>query len=174
MNKEFTVKSEKIFEGKIVNLRVDTVELENQKYAKREIVDHKSASAVIAISDKEEIILVKQYRKAVEDYLYEIPAGLMNVSEDPMECAIRELKEETGYETANIKKVYEFYSSPGFTNEKVFLYKAEGLTSGQTKFDEDENIEIMHVTKEQIKQMLDNGSITDSKTIIGILYWLNN
>ncbi|MDF2676852.1 MAG: nudF [Bacillota bacterium] len=174
MNKEFTVKSEKIFEGKIVNLRVDTVELENQKYAKREIVDHKSASAIIAINDKNEIILVKQYRKAVEDFLYEIPAGLMNVSEDPMECAIRELKEETGYETANIKKIYEFYSSPGFTNEKIFLYKAEELTSGQTIFDEDENIEIINITKDEAKQMLANGSITDSKTIIGILYWLNN
>jgi ADP-ribose pyrophosphatase len=174
LNKEFTVKSEKIFEGKIVNLRVDTVELENQKYAKREIVDHKSASAIIAINDKNEIILVKQYRKAVEDFLYEIPAGLMNVSEDPMECAIRELKEETGYETANIKKIYEFYSSPGFTNEKIFLYKAEELTSGQTIFDEDENIEIINITKDEAKQMLANGSITDSKTIIGILYWLNN
>jgi len=173
LNKEITVKSEKIFEGKIINLRVDTVELENQKYAKREIIEHKGASAVIAINEKDEIILVRQYRKAVEDFLYELPAGLINVSEDPMECAVRELREETGYEAKNVTKIFEFYSSPGISNEKIHLYKAKNITFMSTKFDEDEFIEIITVNKEEAKRMVDSGRISDSKTLVGLLYWLN-
>lgn len=174
LNKEITVKSEKIFEGKILNLRVDTVELENQKYAKREIVEHKEASAIIAINEKNEIILVKQYRKAIEDFIYEIPAGLLNVAEEPKECALRELREETGYEAQKINKIYEFYSSPGFSNEKIHLFKAEELTFVSTKFDEDEFIEISYFSKDEIRKMINTGRITDSKTLVGILYWLNS
>lgn len=173
MNKEITVKSEKVFEGKIINLRVDTVELQNQKYAKREIVEHKGASAVIAINDKKELILVKQYRKAVEDFLLELPAGKINVAEEPRECAFRELKEETGYEAEKIAKIYEIYSSPGFSNEKIHLFKAENLKLTSTNFDEDENIEVLSINKDEAKKMLESGQITDSKTIVGILFWLN-
>ena len=111
MNTEITVKSEKIFEGKIVNLRIDTVELENQKYAKREIVDHKAAVCILAVN-KDKIILVRQYRKAVEDFIYELPAGILNIAEEPREGALRELKEETGYRAGTIKLLYEFYTSP--------------------------------------------------------------
>lgn len=173
MNKEITVKSEKIFEGKIINLRVDTVELQNQKYAKREIVEHKGASAVIAINEKDELILVKQYRKAIEDFLFELPAGKINVAEEPRECALRELKEETGYEAKIATKIYEIYSTPGFSNEKIYLFKAEELTYTGTNFDEDEEIEVMSISKEQAKNMLETGQITDGKTLVGILFWLN-
>ncbi|WP_209511385.1 NUDIX hydrolase [Sedimentibacter acidaminivorans] len=173
LNKEITVKSEKIFEGKIINLRVDTVELQNQKYAKREIVEHKGASAIIALNENDELILVKQYRKAVEEFLYEIPAGKINVAEEPRECALRELKEETGYEAKDIAKIYEIYSTPGFSNEKIYLFKAEDLTYTATNFDEDENIEVITISKSEAKKMLETGQITDSKTIVGILFWLN-
>lgn len=173
MNKEITVKSEKIFEGKIINVRVDTVELQNQKYAKREIVEHKGASAVIAINEKNELILVKQYRKAVEDFLFEIPAGKINVAEEPRECALRELREETGYEAENISKIYEMFSSPGYSNEKIHLFKAENLIYTSTNFDEDENIEVICISKEEAIKMLESGRITDSKTLVGILFWLN-
>jgi len=173
LNKEITVKSEKVFEGRLINLRVDTVELQNQKYAKREIVEHKGASAMIAVNDKEELILVKQFRKAVENFLYEIPAGKINVSEEPIECAFRELKEETGYETKKITKIYEIYSTPGYSNEIIYLFKAEELIYTETNFDEDEDIEILAVSKEEAKKMLETGQILDGKTIIGILFWLN-
>lgn len=173
MNTEITVKSEKIFEGRIINLRVDTVELENQKYAKREIVEHKSASAIIAINDKDEMLLVRQYRKAIEDFIYEVPAGIMNIAEEPIECALRELKEETGYEADKIYPIFEFYTSPGFTNEKVYLFKAENLTFTSTKFDEDEFIETIAVTKEEAKKMLETGRINDSKTLVAMLHWIN-
>lgn len=173
MNKEITVKSEKIFEGKIINLRVDTVELQNQKYAKREIVEHKGSSAIIALNENDEIILVKQYRKAIEDFLYEIPAGKINVAEEPRECALRELKEETGYEAKKVTKIYEIYSTPGFSNEKIYIFKAEGLTFTSTNFDEDEDIEVIAINKCEAKKMLETGQITDGKTIIGILFWFN-
>ena len=105
MNTEITVKSEKIFEGKIVNLRVDTVELQNQKYAKREIVDHKDAACILAVNN-DKIILVKQYRKAVEEFILELPAGILNIAEEPQEGALRELKEETGYRADKINLIY--------------------------------------------------------------------
>jgi len=174
LNNEITVKSEKIFEGKIINLRVDTVELANQKYAKREIVEHKSASAILAVNENDEILLVRQYRKAIEDFIYEIPAGLLNIAEEPIECALRELKEETGYEAKTINQLYEFYTSPGFTNEKCYLFKAENLTFTSTKFDEDEFIETISVSKEEVKKMIETGRINDSKTLIGILHWLSS
>ena len=174
MNTEITVKSEKIFEGKIINLRVDTVELENQKYTKREIVEHKSASAIVAVNEKNELLLVKQYRKAVEEFLYEIPAGIINIAEEPIECALRELQEETGYKAKKIEQIFEFYTSPGFSNEKVFLFKAEDLTFISTKFDEDEYIETISASKDEVKKLIETGRILDSKTLIGMLYWLNS
>ena len=171
MNTEITVKSEKIFEGKIVNLRVDTVELQNQKYAKREIVDHKDAACILAVNN-DKIILVKQYRKAVEEFILELPAGILNIAEEPQEGALRELKEETGYRADKINLIYEFYTSPGFSNEKVYLFKASELVFEGTNFDEDECIETIEVNAEEAKKMLESGRITDSKTIIGLLHWL--
>lgn len=171
MNTEITVKSEKIFEGKIVNLRVDTVELQNQKYAKREIVDHKDAACILAVNN-DKIILVKQYRKAVEEFILELPAGILNIAEEPQEGALRELKEETGYRADKINLIYEFYTSPGFSNEKVYLFKASELIFEGTNFDEDECIETIEVNAEEAKKMLESGRITDSKTIIGLLHWL--
>ena len=174
MNTEITVKSEKIFEGRIINLRVDTVELQNQKYAKREIVEHKNASAIIAVNDKDEMLLVRQYRKAIEDFIYEVPAGILNIAEEPEECALRELKEETGYEAEKISLIFEFYTSPGFTNEKIYLYKAENLTFTSTKFDEDESIETITVSREEAKKMLETRRIIDSKTLVAMLHWMNS
>jgi ADP-ribose pyrophosphatase len=171
LNTEITVKSEKIFEGKIVNLRVDTVELQNKKYAKREIVEHKSAVCVLAVN-KDKLLLVRQYRKAIEEFLYELPAGILNIAEEPQEGALRELEEETGYRAESIKLLYEFYTSPGFSNEKVYLFEAYELIFKAVNFDEDECIETIEVTKEEAKKMLQTGRITDSKTLIGLMHWL--
>ena len=106
---EKTMKSERIYEGKILNLRVDTVELPDKKYSKREIVEHPGAVAIIAITKDKKLVMVKQYRKAVEDFLWEIPAGKLEVNEEPKETAIRELREETGYEAKKLSYITEFY-----------------------------------------------------------------
>ena len=173
MNTEITVKSEKIFEGKIVNLRVDTVELQNQKYAKREIVDHKAAACILAVNN-DRILLVRQYRKAIEELIYELPAGIINIAEEPQEGALRELKEETGYKAGKIKLIYEFYTSPGFTNEKVYLFEASDLVFEGANFDEDECIETIEVNAEEAEKMIKTGRISDSKTLIGLLHWLHS
>src|SRR5690606_4980625 len=112
---EKTMKTEKIYEGKMLNLRIDTVELPDKKYSKREIVEHPGAVAIVPITEEGEVILVKQYRKAVEKELLEIPAGKLEIGEEPRETAIRELKEETGFSSAKIEYITEFYTSAGFT-----------------------------------------------------------
>lgn len=172
MNNEITLKSEKIFEGKILKLRIDTVELPNKKYKKREIVEHNGAVAILAITNKNEIILVKQFRKAAEDFLLELPAGKIENNEKSIECAKRELKEETGFEAEKLEKICEFYTSPGFCTEKIHLYKATDLIETGIEPDEDEFIELLFVSLTEAKEMIKTGKIIDSKTIIGILSYL--
>lgn len=165
---EKTMKSEKIYEGKILSVRVDTVELPDKKYSKREIVEHPGAVAVVAITDDNEIVLVKQFRKATETVMLEIPAGKLEINENPEECAIRELKEETGLEAKEIEFVLDYYSSPGFTNEKVHIFIASELLSGEAEPEEDEYIDIVKVNIDDALEMVNNGTIRDGKTIIGI------
>ncbi len=169
MNNEITLNSEKIFEGKILKLRVDTVELPNKKYKKREIIEHNGAVAILAVTDNNEIILVKQFRKAAEDFLLELPAGKIESNEKSIDCAKRELKEETGFEAKNIEKICQFYTSPGFCTEKIYLYKATDLIETGAEPDEDEFIELLFVNLDDAREMIKSGKIIDSKTIIGIL-----
>lgn len=166
---EKTMKTEKIYEGKILNLRIDTVELPDKKYSKREIVEHPGAVAIVPITEKGEIILVKQYRKAVEKELLEIPAGKLEVGEEPRETAIRELKEETGFSSAKIEYITEFYTSAGFTDEKMYLFLATELTEGTAEPEKDEYIEVVKLGLETLIDMVLKGEILDSKTIIGAL-----
>ncbi|WP_416197932.1 MAG: ADP-ribose pyrophosphatase [Sporanaerobacter sp.] len=166
---EKTMKTEKIYEGKVLNLRIDTVELPDKKYSKREIVEHPGAVAIVALTNQNEIVLVKQYRKAVERELLEIPAGKLEIGEEPKETAIRELKEETGYTSSKIEYLLEFYTSPGFSNEKIYLFLANGLIAGQAEPEKDEYIELVKVKLEDLIDMIDKGEIIDSKTIIGAM-----
>ena len=166
---EKTMKTEKIYEGKVLNLRIDTVELPDKKYSKREIVEHPGAVAIVALTNQNEIVLVKQYRKAIERELLEIPAGKLEIGEEPKETAIRELKEETGYTSSKIEYLLEFYTSPGFSNEKIYLFLANGLIAGQAEPEKDEYIELVKVKLEDLIDMIDKGEIIDSKTIIGAM-----
>ncbi len=165
---EKTMKSEKIYEGKIVNLRIDTVELPDKKYSKREIVEHPGAVGIIPITHDNCIIMVKQFRKAIEKYILEIPAGKLEVNEEPRETAKRELKEETGYDSNQMEYLLEFYTSPGFSNEKVHLFLATDLIEGEACPEIGEFIEITKIKIEDLMKMIDRGEILDSKTIIGI------
>ncbi|MBU5426646.1 NUDIX hydrolase [Tissierella pigra] len=165
---EKTMKSDKLYEGKILNLRVDTVEIPDKKYSKREIIEHPGGVAIVTLTDDNSIILVKQYRKAVEKFLLEIPAGKLEVNEEPRETAVRELKEETGLEAQKIEYITEFYTSPGFCNEKIYLFLATDLMEGEPNPDTGEFIEIVKYSMDEVVKMVDRGEIIDSKTIIGI------
>lgn len=163
---EKTMKSDKIYEGKILNLRIDTVELPDKKYSKREIVEHPGGVGVIAIDKDGSIVLVKQYRKALEDFSLEIPAGKLEVNEEPRETAIRELKEETGLVASKLSYIMEFYTSPGYCNEKIYLFLAEDLKEVDSQPDEGEFIEKVNITMNQLMKKINRGEILDSKTII--------
>lgn len=165
---EKTMKSEKIYEGKILNIKVDTVELPDKKYSKREIVEHPGGVGIITITADNSLVLVKQFRKAVEDFLWEIPAGKLEVNEEPRETAIRELREETGYEANKLTYITEFYTSPGYCNEKIHLFLAEDLIEVESSPDPGEFLEKAIISLDDLSKMLDRGEIMDSKTIIGI------
>ena len=166
---ERTLKSERIYEGKILNLRVDTVELPDKKYSKREIVEHTGAAAVVPLTKDGRVVLVKQFRKPVEAELFEIPAGRLEAKEEPEACARRELAEETGYTTDGLEKLIDYYTSPGFSNETIHIYAARELVEGEANPDEDEYLEVFHFTLEEALTMIRKGEIKDSKTIVGLL-----
>lgn len=170
--REKTIKTEKIFNGKVLNLRVDKVLLENGNKSIREIVEHGGAVAILAINEKGKIFLVKQFRKPFEKELLELPAGKLEPKETPEECAVRELEEEIGYRAKKIEKLNSIYTSPGFTNEEVHIFLASDLEKTKTHRDEDEFMDVIEISLEEIKKMIDNGKIHDAKTIVGILTFL--
>lgn len=164
---EKTMRCERIYEGKILNLKIETVELPNKMYSKREIVEHPNGVAIIPIVDGS-MIMVKQYRKAVDKVMLEIPAGILEVNEEPKEAALRELKEETGYEAEVIKYLMEFYTSPGYCDEKIYLFLANGLKEGAATPEPGEVVIGEKYPIEELTKMVSRGEIVDSKTIIAI------
>src|SRR5690606_25386888 len=128
------IKSESIFQGKVISLQVDTVELPNGNTATREIVKHPGAVAVVALYE-DRLIVVEQFRKPLERSLVEIPAGKLEAGEEPLTAAKRELEEETGFTAASLRPLCSFYTSPGFADEILHLYLAEDLTSGEMRPD---------------------------------------
>ena len=167
--KEKTISSDRIYTGKVISLKVDTVEIENKWYQKREIVEHQGAVAIVALTDDDKVVLIKQFRKPIEQVIWEIPAGKLEIGETPKECAIRELKEETGYSAKNIKLIHKFFTSSGFSNQKIYIFLATGLTKGEHKFDEDEIIEKYEIDINEARNMIIKNEIEDAKTAIGIL-----
>jgi len=166
---EATVTSQRVYEGRLVNLRVDTVRLENGRLTEREIVEHPGAVAVVALDEDDNIILVRQFRKAVEKKLLEIPAGTLEVGEEPIACARRELREETGYRAECLEQIGGLYPSPGFCTEHIHLYLATGLKKGLSAPEDDEAIETIKVPLSDIPAMVSQGEICDGKSIVGLL-----
>lgn len=169
---EKTLKTEQIFAGKVISLQVDEVELPNGKVSKREIVKHPGAVAVIPVTADNKIIMVEQYRKALERTIVEIPAGKLEAGEMPEICAARELEEETGYECASMEWLISFYTSPGFADEIIHVYKAIGLLRKENPAttDEDEFVNLMEVTLEEAVQLVKEQKIYDAKTAYAIQY----
>lgn len=169
MTRETTVSSDLIYTGKTIQLRVDTVEVPNRGYQKREIIEHKGAVAILAITKENKVVLVKQFRKAIEQEIYELPAGKIEIGETPLDCAYRELKEETGYSANSMKLIHKYYPTPGFSNQLVFIYLAKDLIPGEKKLEEDEFLEVYEVDLETAYKMVYENEICDSKTVIGLL-----
>lgn len=167
---EHTIKSEKIYEGKIIKVKVDTVELPNKIYAKREIVEHARGVGIVAITEKQEIVLIKQFRKAIEDAIYEIPAGLVDAGESLQEAAERELQEEAGLKPKYTELIAEAYASPGFTDEKLSIFFTDEMEESKLDLDETEFLISEKIPLKKAIDMVENFEINDAKTVIGILY----
>ncbi|MDR3225428.1 MAG: NUDIX hydrolase [Clostridiales Family XIII bacterium] len=165
---EKTIETERIYEGKILNLRRDKVTAKSGT-SYREIVEHNGGIVIIGIRPDGKIPMVRQYRKAAEQAVLEIPAGKLERGEDPMEAAARELKEETGYTADKIKYLLGGYSSIGYSTEILKFYLAEGLTPGETDFDDNEAIEIEAYTPDELFGMAMRGELFDQKTIVAAL-----
>lgn len=169
---EKTTATQPIYDGRIIQVRVDDVVLPNGASGKRELVKHPGAVAVIAVTDEGKIVLVEQYRKAMEKALVEIPAGKLEQGEAPLATAMRELEEETGYICEDMKLLYSFYTSPGFADEIIYLYEATGLTKKEDKadLDEDEFVDLLEVTLEEAWELIQEQRIHDAKTILAMQY----
>lgn len=166
---EKTLKSEYIYKGKILNLRRDEIVLSDGKQATREIIEHSGGSAILC-EECGKVLLIRQFRYAYKKNIWEIPAGKINKGENPEETAIRELEEECGIKAKNVKMLCEIYPSPGYTEEIIRLYRAEGLSKGTLHFDDDENIESVWMEIGKVKEMIKNGEINDAKTLIALSF----
>ena len=168
---EETIESARAYTGRLINLRVDTVRLPDGRITQREIVEHPGAVGILACDPGGQIVMVRQYRKPIERLTLEIPAGTLHAGEDPLACARRELREETGYEAKQIGPFLRYYSSAGFCNEILYLFHATELQHVGGGTDEDEFVELEMVSPQAAWQLIEKGEIVDGKTIIALL-WL--
>lgn len=157
-----------IFEGKVVRLYLDRVLLPNGVEAERELVRHWGAVGMVPLDRDGDVFLVRQYRHPAGKELLEIPAGKLRQGEDPLECARRELEEEIGYRASIWTRLTSFFTSPGFSDEVLHLYLAEGLEPTQASPEEDEFLEVIKVPLEEALELVASGEIEDSKSIVGI------
>lgn len=162
---------ESVFRGKMLKIRVDTVALPNGEIATREIVEHPGAVAILPVTEKGEVVLVRQFRYPVNRVTLELPAGKLEWGEEPEATARRELAEETGLKAERLERLTELMPTPGYSNETIILYKATGLTETDAKPDADELVETLTVPLADALAMVRRGAIQDSKTIVGLL-WL--
>ncbi|NLK88398.1 MAG: NUDIX hydrolase [Clostridiaceae bacterium] len=165
---EKTVSKKSIYNGNIIDLELLTVTLPDGRQATRDIVRHPGASAVVALNGKGELYMVRQFRKPLEAVSLEIPAGKLDQGEDPLECARRELKEETGLSAEKLQHVVSVHSTPGFSDEVLHIYAATHLQEGDSCADADEFITTEKYSVSRLLEMILEGKITDAKTIIGV------
>ena len=167
-------KANLMYRCKVFDVWEEDIFLPSGKTIKQSWIDHKPTVAIVAVNDKNELLLIKQYRLAVKKHLLEIPAGsLDNDHESPSACAQRELAEETGFKAATLVKLYEGYLLPGYCNEYMYFFLAQGLTFDPLTPDEDEFIEVVPVKIREAEALLKKGDITDAKTALGIILAVN-
>lgn len=169
------VSSKRVYNGRVISLDVDEVRFPDGSIGSLEMVRHPGASAIVpvlgAVDDPDpELVLIRQYRYAAEQYLYEIPAGRLDPGETPVVCASRELLEETGYRATEVTKLFTMYTTPGFTDEKIHLFMASGLVPGEHKREADEFMELVPTRLSRALSMIERGEIQDAKTALALLY----
>lgn len=169
-----SISSRRVYSGRVVSLDVDTVQFPNGSRGELEIIRHAGASAVVPFlsdlhGEDPKVLLIRQYRYAANGYVYEIPAGLLNEGEAPDACARRELREETGYTAEEVFPLSTFFTTPGFTDERIHLFAATGLTPGQSELEADEFVELQPLPLASAIRMIESGEIVDGKTMIALL-----
>jgi ADP-ribose pyrophosphatase len=169
---EETLASQLVYQGRAVRLRVDTVRASGGRETTREIVEHSDCIAIIAVDAEDRVLLVKQFRKAVEKELLEIPAGGIDPGESPEAAVSREMREETGYLPRRVERLGGFYSAPGYSTEYLYLFLATDLTPSQLFAEDSEGISLVRVSPEQILELISSGSICDAKSVAGLLTYL--
>jgi ADP-ribose pyrophosphatase len=165
----------RMYSGRVINVDIDQVRFPNGRVGELEMVRHSGASAVVPFASEPsgedpQVLLLKQYRYAAESFLYEIPAGRLDPGEKPIDCARRELKEETGCQAATLTFMTTIYTTPGFTDERIHLFMAEGLTMGEAAPEFDELIEVETMALSQALSFIEDGTINDAKTALALLY----
>jgi ADP-ribose pyrophosphatase len=170
-----TISSEPIYMGRIVKLFKDTVRFPDGSTGQLDVVRHAGASAIVPFltdptSDDPQLLLIKQYRYAAGGFIYEIPAGMLDAGEDPLHCAHRELKEETGCTAKKMEHLMALLTTPGFTDERINIYMATGLERGDTAHESDEFMTIETVSLSSALGLIQKGEIQDGKTALGILF----
>ena len=160
--------SQKVFEGRVVNVTVDTVS-EGELMYQREVVHHNGSAVIVPVFDDGTVALVRQYRHPAVRYLLEVPAGTLAKGERPEIGAARELKEELGLVAARLEKISEFFVSPGFCEEKMWVYLATELSEGEQALEDDEIIDVVRLPIGDALEMITSGEIEDAKTIIGLM-----
>lgn len=174
-NEEKTIKENLIYNGKIVKLYVDDVII-NDHNAKREVIKHPGGVCILGFINNK-VILEKQYRYPYKEYVYELPAGKLEINEDPYNAALREFNEETGYKASSLISLGQMYPTCGYSNEIIYLYLAKDLSKSNNHLDEDEFIDLKLFKLEEIILMIEKGIIKDAKTICLIykyLLWKEN
>jgi len=161
-----------IFEGRILKLRVDTVQTVDGRESTREIIEHAECIAVIPVDADDNILLVRQYRRAIDKELLEIPAGGIDPGEDAEAAVIREMQEEIGYRPSRIERLGGFYSTPGFCNEYLSLYLATDLVPSRLYAEDTAGIEVVRVPVSELAALATSDKIEDAKTVAGLLFYL--
>lgn len=166
---EPTISSQQVYNGRAISVRVDTVEMPDGRTTTREIVNHNDGVAVVVLDEKNNAIMVRQFRKAVEKKLLEIPAGGIDAGEQPVDCVRRELQEEIGMVPNKIEKLGGFYLGPGYCTEYLYLYLATDLAPSRLTAEDTDQIEVVKVPLSQISHFIASGEIVDCKSIAGLL-----
>ena len=169
ITEEKTLSSERIYDGAILNLRKDKVTVKEGRTSYREIIEHNGGVVILGVTQEGMIPMIRQYRKAAGQVMLELPAGKLENGEDPEKAALREFKEETGYTAERIRRIAEFYTTVGYSEELLHVFFAEGLIAGDTDFDDNESIIVEEYLPKTLFELINAGEINDGKTLIALL-----